>query len=272
MSVSAWRPPIACLAALGEPQDESPRVVLVAGTNGKGSTAALAGKHGDGCRLPHWTVHISSSGVGRGASAHRWPGDTDEQLASTVAEVVPTAESRLGYLPTYFEALTASACLWFAQESVDLAVLEVGLGGRLDATNGMRSGALADHRDRARAPAVSGQDPGEHRREKRPGSCARSPAIAWVERPEASDIAIQAGSRRDRSKSGPWGLGCGDISAERSSAGRSQQVELSTPAGRQQVTLPLLGDHQVANLALADAWQRSNSRRQGLDRVERRMR
>lgn len=145
----------AMLRALGDPQ-ESLRGVLVGGTNGKGSVVALAGA----------ALAAADHRVGRTPKPHLVSyrerlaiGDRlidPAAFAALVAEVLPVAElvaRRLGD-PTEFEVLTAIAFLWFARERVDLALVEVGLGGRLDATNVWDGGVAAitnvdwDHRDR----------------------------------------------------------------------------------------------------------------------------
>ena len=186
------------LGALGEPQKDL-RVVLVAGTNGKGSTAALLASMATtaGYRTGLYTSpHLESV-------EERWRIDgravSTDQLASTVTAVVAAAEDRLGYLPTYFEALTAAACLWFAKESVDLAVLEVGLGGRLDATNGTEPVLSLITEIGLEHQNYLGTTLSKIGREKagimRPGR----DAIAWVERQEAraaiQQVADEIGAR-----------------------------------------------------------------------------
>lgn len=122
------------LAALGSPENVAPSV-LVAGTNGKGSVAALlesiaraAGLRSGLYTSPHLAAfgeRIRVGGV-----------DIDEtSLAARLETTLAAARSTALPPPTVFEALTAAAFLSFAAERVELAVLEVGLGGRLDATN-----------------------------------------------------------------------------------------------------------------------------------------
>lgn len=121
------------LTALGQPQRRFPCVV-VAGTNGKGSTSNLVarGLSHAGYRVglftsPHLLRFAERIRVdGREFSAN--------QLAELYRQVV-AVESQIHRTPTFFECCTAMALLAFAQAAVDVAVLEVGLGGRLDATN-----------------------------------------------------------------------------------------------------------------------------------------
>ncbi|HEY4562880.1 MAG TPA: Mur ligase family protein, partial [Thermoanaerobaculia bacterium] len=122
------------LAALGDPQRRFP-AVLVAGTNGKGSTsaflAAMAQSSGYRTGLytsPHLEVVEERLQIDGRMIA---PG----RFGRLLADLVALAERETGSPPTYFEAVTLAAFQWFAEEKVDLAVVEVGLGGRLDATN-----------------------------------------------------------------------------------------------------------------------------------------
>jgi dihydrofolate synthase/folylpolyglutamate synthase len=135
------------LAELGDPQRRFP-AVLIAGTNGKGSTAAtLAGILATaGYRVGLFTSpHLARVNERvRILDATQEKNDTGEIADDAFAALyfqVSDADSRLvasGQLPahsSFFEAVTALAFLHFAAEAVDIAVLEVGMGGRLDATN-----------------------------------------------------------------------------------------------------------------------------------------
>jgi dihydrofolate synthase/folylpolyglutamate synthase len=124
----------ALLARLGNPQRRVP-IVHVAGSNGKGSVCA------------YLSSILTAAGyrVGRYTSPHliRWTERLvlNEQpipercLIQLLEEIAPQAPAGLPESPTLFEVTTAAAWLYFAQENVDVAVMEVGLGGRLDATN-----------------------------------------------------------------------------------------------------------------------------------------
>jgi dihydrofolate synthase/folylpolyglutamate synthase len=129
----------AVLEALGRPQDRL-RIVHVAGTNGKGSVCAMleSGLRAGGRRTglftsPHLaepTERIRLDGVP--VSAERFAGAFDRVHAAV--ETLAAAGS-IDMHTTYFETVTAMALEVFAEERVDVVVLEVGLGGRLDATN-----------------------------------------------------------------------------------------------------------------------------------------
>ena len=145
----------ALLAALGNPE-RSFRGALVGGTNGKGSVLALAGAalREAGHRVgetpkPHLVSYRERLVLdGR-------PVDPDT-FARLVREVLPAADrvARRHGDPTEFELLTAVIFRWFAEAGIDLALVEVGLGGRLDATHAWDGGVAAitnvalDHTDR----------------------------------------------------------------------------------------------------------------------------
>lgn len=122
------------LAALGDPHRRLPPVFHVAGTNGKGSTCAFlrAILESAGHR-----VHVyTSPHLVRFNERIRLAGTLidDTTLAPLLAEVLDAAEAR-GMAPSFFEATTAAAFLAFSRTPADYCVVEVGLGGRLDATN-----------------------------------------------------------------------------------------------------------------------------------------
>lgn len=122
------------LAALGDPHEGLP-TVLVAGTNGKGTVSALLASF---AVAAHYRTGLYTSPHLEDVEERlRLDGVAieGERLAGFLDRVLAAGAEALEEPPTYFEALTAAALLWFAEESVDLAVLEVGLGGRFDATN-----------------------------------------------------------------------------------------------------------------------------------------
>ena len=145
----------ALLREFGDPQ-RSVRGALVAGTNGKGSVLALAGAalEAAGLRVgatpkPHLVTYRERMQIG---------GRLVDQ--TTFARLVDEAIAAAGRVPrqlgppTEFELLTAMVFRWFAEQAVDLALVEVGLGGRLDATHAWDGGVAAitnvdlDHMDR----------------------------------------------------------------------------------------------------------------------------
>lgn len=126
----------AILRRLGRPE-RTYRSIIVAGTNGKGSTSATLASilTASGYRTGHYTsphlVHIRERWTIDGAMI-----DAD-LLEHSVAELRAAAETA-GITPTYFEALTLVAFIAFRIAGCEVVVLEVGMGGRLDATNVVR--------------------------------------------------------------------------------------------------------------------------------------
>lgn len=127
------------LAALGNPHHRFPSV-LIAGTNGKGSTAATLASI------------LTASGVRTGLYTSPHLARINERIRLDRTEISDDAfaalyfrvhdaaqqfvlDGTLPQLPSFFEILTAQALLHFAESQVEIAVLEVGMGGRLDATN-----------------------------------------------------------------------------------------------------------------------------------------
>src|SRR5713226_1852180 len=127
------------LTSLGNPERRYP-TAIVAGTNGKGSTSAIlasilacAGYRTGLYTSPHLVrvnerIRVNGREIG------------DEDFARSFTDVRQAvdhllAEKALAQRPSFFEFLTAAAFLHFARSEIDFGVLEVGMGGRLDATN-----------------------------------------------------------------------------------------------------------------------------------------
>jgi len=129
----------ALMRALGDPQD-SLRIVHIAGTNGKGSTVAMVASALRACGYavgtytsPHLTDVRERICINDGMISHARFTESMAQVADA-AEALPARHGTA----TYFELLTAVALVHFAEQVVDVCVLETGLGGRLDATNVVR--------------------------------------------------------------------------------------------------------------------------------------
>jgi dihydrofolate synthase/folylpolyglutamate synthase len=120
------------LERLGRPQDRLPPVFHVAGTNGKGSTVAFLRA---ALEAAGHEVHVfTSPHLVRFNERIRIAGELieDNELAVLLAEVLDASD---GIEPSFFEVATAVALLAFARAPANACILEVGLGGRLDATN-----------------------------------------------------------------------------------------------------------------------------------------
>ncbi|KIN75337.1 FolC bifunctional protein [Sulfitobacter noctilucae] len=128
------------LEALGNPQNDLPPVIHVAGTNGKGSTQAMIRA---GLEAAGKTVHAyTSPHLARFHERIRLAGTLIDEDALTAVLDECYAANKGGNI-TYFEITTAAALLAFARTPADYTLLEVGLGGRLDATNVMDKTALS---------------------------------------------------------------------------------------------------------------------------------
>ena len=130
-----WR----ILAALDHPEQSLPPVIHIAGTNGKGSTQAMirAGLEGAGLTTHAYT----SPHLARFHERIRLAGELIDEQALT--QLLDTCLAANGPDPiTYFEITTAAGLLAFSQTPADFTLLEVGLGGRLDATNVIDTPAL----------------------------------------------------------------------------------------------------------------------------------
>jgi dihydrofolate synthase/folylpolyglutamate synthase len=235
------------LAASGDPQRRYP-CVLIAGSNGKGSTSALLSSIAvaAGYRTGLYTSpHLES--VEERLRLDGRAIETD-RLGDLLERIVATGERVTGVPPTYFEALTLAAFLWFAEEEVDLAVVEVGLGGRLDATNlcepdlSLVTSISLEHQEYLgdTLALIAREKAGIFRRGR--------PALAWVSDPEAEaslrEVAAEVGAKLTFA---PERLRIEEVSPEPG----GQRVRLTTPERRYDLQIHLAGAHQARNLGLA---------------------
>jgi dihydrofolate synthase/folylpolyglutamate synthase len=121
------------LEAVDNPHEQL-QAVHIAGTNGKGSVAAMLSNilHCAGYRVglytsPHLVSHCERMQIDQTPVS-------EQTFAALADELMPIVDS-MADKPTQFEFLTAMAFLYFARQKIDIAVVEVGLGGRFDATN-----------------------------------------------------------------------------------------------------------------------------------------
>lgn len=221
--------------------------VIVAGTNGKGSTAATL------------TSIIEAAGyrVGLYTSPHlvslleRWRIDGRDATRAEVLDAtreLRRASELSGIVPTYFEALTVLAFVLFRQAEREIVVLEVGLGGRLDATNVTRprvaliSSISIDHREFLgnTIPSVAREKAGVIHRGTR--------VVTSVRDRDALDVIV----RRARDVGAEISAVVGDCRFENTRTGRrGLSFELHTPSRAYRLKSPLVGRHQLDNVALA---------------------
>jgi dihydrofolate synthase / folylpolyglutamate synthase len=266
-------------AALGDPQTQF-RSVLIAGTNGKGSTAATlasilaaAGLRTALYTSPHLsreTERIQTAGCLVDADGQRdvcADGLTqipEEDFARLYFRVDETARrlvaaGELPHAPSFFEVLTALAFLYFAEERVEVAVLEVGLGGRLDATNivepavSVITDIALDHQD------YLGETIGEIAREKAGILRQNGVLVTLPQHPEANqaigEAAVELGVRGVNAAEFLPGRGFAEAATVQGLGGHLRVNEYELRVGRERLAVrsPLAGGHQQRNIALAIA-------------------
>lgn len=244
----------ALLAKLGNPE-RALRVLHIAGSKGKGSTALLAEAllGAAGLRVgtftsPHlerWTERFRIDGREIGG----------DRLADAVERLRPALDALRGgpEPPSFFDATTAAALLLFAEERLDVAILEVGLGGRLDSTNAVTPAVTCittielEHTEKLGTThaAIAGEKAGI----AKPGA----PLVTGALVPEAAAVVL----KRARELGAPLArLGeefTVELLAESLDALR---VRFRDGAFACEFTLGVAGRHQAANAALALACAR----------------
>ena len=274
----------ALLEALNHPERRFPSL-LIAGTNGKGSTAATLASilRASGLRTALYTsphlvrinerIRINGSAIPD--SDFAWLHDRVDRAALRLV-----AQGELPWHPSFFEMLTAIAFEHFANAKVDLAVLEVGMGGRLDATNVVEprlsviTDVSLDHQK------FLGDTVAEIASEKA-GILRRGGVVVTLpQQPQANDVigraildldvhaadavryvpSIAPGSSRWLAEGADRERGTAEGTSEQTA--RSQEVSIRGPVLRyplevmgQQILVesPLVGRHQLRNIALAIA-------------------
>jgi dihydrofolate synthase/folylpolyglutamate synthase len=251
--------------ALGDPHARFPSV-LIAGTNGKGSTAATLASicAAAGLRTGLYTSpHLSrvTERIRVAAPSNPLQEIDEEDFARLYFHLDQTAQSLvssgdLPHAPSFFESLTALAFLYFAQRNVQIAILEVGLGGRLDATNivepiiSVITDIDLDHQE------FLGDTIALIAREK---AGILRPAAPLVKLPQLSEadltIAEVAASLNVRTVDASPFLPVHALASEQptSPLPLPNSYEISLAGDRLQVRSPLAGVHQRRNLALAIA-------------------
>ena len=263
----------ALAAALGSPQASFP-AVLIAGTNGKGSTAATLSSilTAAGYRTALYTSpHLVRVNERIQIDGHEISDDDFARLYfhvdDTAQRLVTTGD--LPHPPSFFEVLTALAFLYFAEQKVDIAVLEVGLGGRLDATNivepllSILTDIALDHQDYL-GPTLT-----DITREKAGILRNRGILITLPQHPEANQAIGEAAATLDlqainaadfiphtpaRTATGPGAPGLdSETWVEAPPNLPRNQYSLTLDHQPLEVDSPLPGHHQRRNIALAIA-------------------
>jgi len=234
------------MSLLGDPQHEVP-VIHITGTNGKGTVAAMV------------TSLLQASGLTVGTYTSPHLRRVNERISRNGSEIsdldlaevltgIAAVEPLLAVQPSWFEVITAAAFRYFAEAPVDVAVIEVGLLGRLDATN-VADAAVAvvtsiqgDHTDFAPGweLAVAGEKAGIIK--------AQSIAVIGEVDPELAEVFVAEGPES------LVRLGVDFAPVNDQVAIGGHLVDLQGVFGRyEQLFLPLHGAHQVANASIAVA-------------------
>jgi len=229
------------LRSLGDPQNSFPSV-LVAGTNGKGSVASYLSNILS-CAGLRTALYLSPHVV---RLEERFQIDSRlisrPDLADCLSQVAGVA-AKTGCRQTYFETLTAAAFLYFSKSAVDVAVLEVGMGGRLDSTNivdpllSIITPIGIDHQQQlgATIEQIAGEKAGIIHQAR--------PVLTAPQVPEAGRV-LRA--RAQETEAPFHELDKSEITAVNSEGGVCSLTYHGISA-----TLRLLGSHQVENAALA---------------------
>jgi dihydrofolate synthase / folylpolyglutamate synthase len=252
------------LEALGHPERRSASV-LIAGTNGKGSTAAtlssilrVAGYRTALYSSPHLVRINERVRVNGEAISDVEFGAMHERVERTAQELMRTG--KLPWHPSFFEMLTVMAFEYFASVGVEIAVLEVGMGGRLDATNVVEpllsviADIALDHQK------YLGNTIAEIAREKTGIIRANGVVVTLPQHPQANDVighAILEKNARGVSAVQyvpPVSPGAATYLAGRAAPAHGRNRYPLTVMGEEvDVDSPLAGRHQLRNLALAIA-------------------
>jgi len=235
-------------ALLGDPHTAYP-VIHITGTNGKGSTAAMATSllAARGLRVGTYTSPNLSK-VNERIARNGEP--IDDEALTDVLDSLARIEGLMDEPPTRFELLTAAALTWFADEAVDVAVLEVGLGGTWDCTNIVHAAVAVvtnisyDHTE------VLGPTLEDIARDKAGIFTSGCTAVVGETDPTLvalfREAAVQAGAEA------VWARGIDFACTSNRLAVGGRLIDLRTPgAAYGELLLPLHGAHQGDNAACA---------------------
>jgi len=252
------------LSALGHPEKRFP-AVLIAGTNGKGSTAATLAAilEASGLKTGLYTSpHLVRINERIRLNGHAIGDDDFAMLHDVVDRTAErlVAEGDLPWHPSFFEMLTAMAFEYFANSRPDMVVLEVGMGGRLDATNVVEprlsiiTDVSLDHQK------YLGETIAEIAREKAGIIRQGGVVVTLPQLAEANDVIgnaiLDAGASAVNAVPYVPPISPGSassLSATEKPTGIRNRYPLEVMGRRIMVESPLVGRHQLRNLALAIA-------------------
>ena len=241
------------LERLGNPQGQSP-AVHIAGTKGKGSTAALCDSslHAAGLKTgfyssPH--LHTFRERIKRDSESI-----SQERFVSLLEVLWPLHEELKSGLDvgrlTLFEFLTSMAFQCFAEDNTDVQVVEVGLGGRLDATNVLDAGVSVITSISLDHTAVLGDTIGEIAADK---AGIIKPGATVIVAPQFPEALSQILSVCEEKEAAPILVGR-DITWQETSSGiDGQRFTVRGLNAEYYLHMPLLGSHQLENAASAVA-------------------
>lgn len=240
------------LGSLGNPQ-RTLRTVHIAGSKGKGSTAAML------------SSMLQANGLKVGVFSSPHVTDIRERIVINqemipvrdftrlISQVINAVESYKTGRPTYFEILTAMALRYFADESVDVAIIEAGIGGRLDSTNVIRPEVCGitsisfDHMSQLghTLPEIAAEKAGVFK--------SGVPVISASQTPEVKQTLRDAADKANCRLSVVGDDLAFTYRFERSAVGGPQaRIGLATPNGRyDHLAVPLVGEHQAHNCSVA---------------------
>src|SRR4051812_13104206 len=239
------------LKKIGNPQDHF-KSVHVAGTKGKGSTCAMIASMLQACGYkvglytsPHLTDIRERIQVNGEMISQEAFGKLVKMIEPVVAKIKP--------LPTYFDVLTAVAFQYFADQEIDIAVVETGLGGRLDSTNVIKPEVTAITSISKDHMAQLGNTLAKIAGEKAGIFKAGIPAVSVIQDPDAEavlkEVAAKVGSPLDIvGKSIEFSY---RFESSRM-LGPHNRICLTTASSKfEHLAVPLVGEHQAINCGLA---------------------
>ncbi len=239
------------LELLGNPQDNL-KLIHVAGTNGKGSTTAMITKmlNGLGYKVGMYTSPFLEEFEERiQINGENIPKDVLAELVTYIKPYIDKVEEEGYGHPTEFEMITVLMLLYFEREKIDFGVVEVGLGGRLDSTNviipivSVITSISFDHTN------LLGNNLREIAGEKCGIIKRNIPTIVFPQQEEVMDVVIK---KCEKENSKLYIVNFNDAELLDIVKGDKPFQKVKIKGEKEYILeLPLLGEHQIYNLALA---------------------